>query len=261
MGEGFKKFLKNKNTVTIICVILIVVVLWVGYSYRIKSQTNPIRVPYAKQNIQPRTKITEEMIDYMEVPNSMIKDNTVTSLEELKDKYANYNTVIPEGSLFYKSTLVNQEDMPDSAFSDIPNGYTVVSLPVNNDSTYGNSIYPGNYIDLYYKGTSDNGKLILGKFIESIEVLDVRDASGQHVFENTEENRTPAYLLFAVPEELHLLLRKALYIGGADILPIPRNSEYTKNPGKTNVSSNYIKNEIIRKTEKIPDEKLPTLSN
>lgn len=261
MGEGFKKFLKNKNTVTIICVILIVVVLWVGYSYRIKSQTNPIRVPYAKQNIQPRTKITEEMIDYMEVPSSMIKDNTVTSLEELKDKYANYNTVIPEGSLFYKSTLVNQEDMPDSAFSDIPNGYTVVSLPVNNDSTYGNSIYPGNYIDLYYKGTSDNGKLILGKFIESIEVLDVRDASGQHVFENTEENRTPAYLLFAVPEELHLLLRKALYIGGADILPIPRNSEYTKNPGKTNVSSNYIKNEIIRKTEKIPDEKLPTLSN
>ena len=68
-------------------------------------------------------------------------------------------------------------------------------------------------------------------------------------------------MLFAVPEELHLLLRKALYIGGADILPIPRNSEYTKNPGKTNVSSNYIKNEIIRKTEKIPDEKLPTLSN
>lgn len=261
MGEGFKKFLKNKNTVTIICVFLIVVVLWVGYSYRIKSQTSPIRVPYAKQDIQPRTKITTEMIDYMEIPSSMIQDNTVTSLEDLKDKYANYNTVIPKGSLFYKSTLVNQEDMPDSAFSDIPDGYTVVSLPVNNDSTYGNSIYPGNYIDLYYKGTSDSGKLILGKFIESIEVLDVRDASGQHVFENTEENRTPAYLLFAVPEELHLLLRKALYIGGADILPIPRNSEYTKNPGKTNVSSNFIKNEIIRKTEKIPDEKLPTLSN
>ena len=51
------------------------------------------------------------MIDYMEVPNSMIKDNTVTSLEELKDKYANYNTVIPEGSLFYKSTLVVTPDL------------------------------------------------------------------------------------------------------------------------------------------------------
>ena len=159
-GVAFKRFIKNKNTVTIICVILIVAVIWIGYSWRIKSQTNPVRVPYATQDIQPRTRITAEMIGYMDVPASMLQDNTVRSIDQIEGKYANYNTVIPEGSLFYSSTLVNFEDMPDSAFSDIPDGYTVVSLPVNNDSTYGNSIYPGNYIDLelpiynvYYEST------------------------------------------------------------------------------------------------------------
>lgn len=258
---AMKRFFSNKNTVTIICVILIVLVIWIGYSWRIKSQTNPITVPYAKQDIQPRTKITEEMIGYMEIPASMVQNNTVTNAQQVIGKYANYNTVVPEGSVFYKTTLVDFEDMPDSAFSDIPDGYTVVSLPVDNDLTYGNSIYPGNYIDLYFKANDDSGKLMLGKLIESIEVLDVRDSNGQHVFENTAENRTPAYLLFAVPEEMHLLLRKALYISGTQIIPVPRNAEYTKNPGETLISSNYIENFILSKTVTIPDEKLPELSN
>lgn len=261
LGVAIKRFLKNKNTVTILCVILIVVVIWVGYSWRIKSQTNPVKVPYAKQDIQPRTKISAEMIGYMEVPASMVQENTVTNAADIEGKYANYNTVLPEGSLFYKSTLVNLEDMPDSAFSDIPDGYTVVSLPVDNDLTYGNSIYPGNYIDLYFKSTDENGKLLLGKFIESIEVLDVRDNAGQHVFENTAENRMPAYLLFAVPEQMHLLLRKCLYISGTQLIPVPRNAEYTKNPGKTNISSKYIESFILGKTVTIPDEKLPTLTD
>ena len=260
-GVAFKRFIKNKNTVTIICVVLIVAVIWIGYSWRIKSQTNPVRVPYATQDIQPRTRITAEMIGYMDVPASMLQDNTVRSIDQIEGKYANYNTVIPEGSLFYSSTLVNFEDMPDSAFSDIPDGYTVVSLPVNNDSTYGNSIYPGNYIDLYFKSASSDGRLLLGKLIESIEVLDVRDSAGQHVFENTAETRTPAYLLFAVPEEMHLLLRKALYISGTEIIPVPRNAEYTKNPSETVVSSKYIENFILSQTVTIPDEKLPALSN
>lgn len=260
-GVAFKRFIKNKNTITILGVILIVAIIWIGYSWRIDSQTNPVRVPYATQDIQPRTRITAEMIGYMEVPSSMVQENTVTTINQIEGKYANYNTVIPEGSMFYKSTLVDFEDMPDSAFSDIPDGYTVVSLPVNNDSTYGNSIYPGNYIDLYFKSTSDDGRLLLGKLIESIEVLDVRDASGQHVFENTAENRVPAYLLFAVPEEMHLLLRKALYITGTEVIPVPRNAEYTQNPSETVVSSNYIENFILSKTVTIPDEVLPDLSN
>lgn len=257
---ALKRFFGNKNTVTIICVILVVAILGIAYNLRIKSETNPVQVPYAKQNIQPRTKVTDDMIGYVEIPSSMVTENTVTSSSLVVGKYVNYNTVVPSGSVFYKSVLVEYKDMPDSAFSDIPDGYTVVSLPADLDSTYGNSIFPGNYIDLYMKATNDSGKVILGKLIESIEVLDVRDSSGRHVFENTEENRTPAYLLFAVPEQMHLLLRKASYLSGVQIIPIPRNSEYSKKPGKTNISSKYLQNYINSKTISVPDVALPSLS-
>lgn len=259
--ERIKRFLKNKNTVTIICVVLAIAILYVGYNWRIKQQTNPIKVPYAKVEIQPRTLITEDMVGIVEIPRSMLKNNTVRSISLVIGKYSNYNTVIPNGSVFYLSTLIDLKDMPDSAFGDIPDGYTVVSLPVDNNSTYGNSIFPGNYIDLYFKNVDETGKILLGKLIESIEVLDVKDSQGKHVFENTIEGRTPSSLLFAVPERMHLLLRKAMYIGGTTIIPVPRNKSYSLNPGETLISSTYIQDFILAKTVFIPDEKLPVIND
>ncbi len=255
-----KRFLSNKNTVTIICIILAIGILWFAYNWRINSETDPVSVPYAKNDIQPRTEITADDIGYVEIPKTMVTENTVTNSSLVVGKWTNYNTVVPSGSVFYKSVLVDYEELPDSVFSDIPTGYTVVSLPVSLDSTYGNSIYPGNYIDLYLQTKNTSGKIMLGKLIESIEVLDVRDSAGNHVFENSAEDRTPAYLLFAVPEEMHLLLRKASYVSGAEIIPVPRNKEYSENPKKTTIASEYLESYINSKTISIPDEELPSLT-
>ena len=58
------------------------------------------------------------------------------------------------------------------------------------------------YINIYFKAilpaseSEDNKDTIMfGKFLSNIEILAVKDSSGQHVFENTEEKRTPAYML------------------------------------------------------------------
>lgn len=250
---SLKRFFSNKNTVTIICVFAAVLVLYFGYNYRIKQQTKPIKVPYAKVEIQPRTQITEDMIGYLEIPGSMVSDNTIKYANEIVGKYANYNTVIPKGSVFYSSTIVTWEQMPDSAWANIPTGYTVVSLSVNTETTYGNSIFPGNYIDLYYSTYDETGKLLLGKLIKSIEVLAVKDASGNHVFENSGELKAPNSLIFAVPESMHLLLRKASYLNG-EIIPVPRNKEYSLNPEATEVSSEYLQNYILSQTVILPEQ-------
>lgn len=250
---SFKRFFSNKNTVTIFCVIGAVLVLWFGYNYRIKQETNPISVPYAKVEIQPRTQITEDMIGYVKIPKNMLTNNNVMNASDIIGKYANYNTVIPSGSLFYKSTLVTRAEMPDSAWADIPDGYTVVSLSVNTETTYGNSIFPGNYIDLYYSTYDETGKLLLGKLIESIEVLAVKDASGNHVFENSGQLKAPSSLIFAVPESMHLLLRKASYLSG-ELIPVPRNKSYSENPSATIVSSEYIRDFILSQTVILPEQ-------
>lgn len=262
-----KRFLANKNTVTILGVLLAILVLYIGYNYRVKQATTPVTVPYAKEELSSRTLITSDMIGYMEVSSSVVKNsaNLITNASELINNYVSFGTTVPANSMFYKSQILSSNEMPDSAFADIPDGYTIYSLKVDLHSTYGNSIYPDNYIDLYFKGVDDTGLVMYGKFIESIKVLAVKDSQGNHVFETTVESRTPAELLFAVPNDMYELLMKAGYITGSsiEIVPVPRNASYSANPGETNVSSDYIRTFILSKSATIPQNitTTPTQNN
>lgn len=258
---GLKRFFQNKNTVTIIGIILCLFIIYFAYNQRVSSAIKPVKVPYAKVTIQPRTEITSDMIGYMEVPTSYLKGNYISNASFIIGKYSNYNTIIPSGSLFYKDALINVSELPDSAFGNIPSGYTVFNLPVTMNSTYGNSIFPGNYINIYFKAIDDDGKILFGKLIRNIEILDVKDSSGRHVFENTDESRVPSSLIFAVPEEIHLLLRKALYLTSvsAELIPVP-NTEVLTEEDVVEVSSEHIKEFILSKTTLITEDMLPNVS-
>lgn len=261
---AIKRFLRNKNTVTILVLILCVGLIYWGYNRQIKKNTEPVNVPYALREIEPRTLITSEMIGTIKVAKKMVSSGVLRSTNQIVGKYVNYDATVPAGSMFYDSVLVDWKDMPNSLWQDIEAGSTVVSLPVDLDSTYGNSIFPGNYIDLYYVTVSNedgknSGKLIFGKFIESIKVLSVIDGDGNNVFEKTVDVSTPSNLVFAVDEEYHLLLRKASYLSGT-IVPVPRNADYSASPGDTKVSSSYIRQYILRQTLTVDDTQLDNLT-
>lgn len=247
-----KRFLGNKNAVTILGVFLSIVVLYVFYNYRVEQAVKPILVPYAKVDLSSRTLITEDMIGFREVSGNVIKssNNLITSKAALLDHYVAFGTTIPANSMFYTSQVMDKNKMPDSAFENIKDGYTVYSLAVNLHSTYGNSIYPGNRIDLYFKAINDEGVVMYGKWIESIEVMAVKDSQGNHVFETTVETRTPSELLFAVPNDMFELLRRADYItdSSIEITPVPRNKSYSANPGETQITSEEINNFINAKS-------------
>ena len=257
IGNSLKRFLGNKNTVTIIGVILGVLVLYMGYNWRVNQAVTPVSVPYARQALSSRELITEDMIGFVQVPQSLVnsQNNLVTSAQLVVGQRVAFGTTIPENSLFYREMLMSDEEMPDSAFAFIPDGYTIYALNVNLHTTFGNSIFPGNFIDLYLKAINEVGLVIYGRFIQSIEVLAVKDSQGRHVFETTAETRQPAVLLFAVPNDMYLLLEKAGYITGKgiEIRPVPRNAAYSANPGETLVSSEFLRNFILAQSLPIPD--------
>ena len=250
-----QRVLKNKNTVTIIGVIVIMALLYFWYKAQIDSKVNPISVPVARETIQPKTLITSDMVDYVDVAPVVLGDNVIQYDTEIIGKYSNYNTVIPEGSMFYNETVVSADELPDSSFVKVKEGEVVYNFPVDMDSTYGNSIFPGNKIDIYMKAEADNGQIMVGKLIENIEVLDVKDSSGQHVFENSSENRVPAYLIFGVNNEINILLRKASYMSSfaVELFPVPHGGT-VDNSGSTEVSTQYLKDFINANTVSIPEE-------
>ena len=255
LTTGLKKFMQNKNTVTVVGVILAIIVLYVAYTWRINKAVNPQVVPYAAEQINAGTQITESMIATREVPPSMISGDVLINKGDIIDKYAAADTVIPEGSLFYRRSVVEKEQLPANIILDYPKGHVLYNLSVSTESTYGNSVYPGNYIDIYLKAvnkidesnpaalTADADKIMLGKLMSNIKVLAVKDADGNPVFQNIDENRKPAMIVFAVPEEYYILLKKAEYMRTYDtsLNIVPTNESLKDAPADLEISSDQLK--------------------
>ena len=68
----FSKFLTNKTTVTILGVILGLGVLVGFYTYRVKNQVNPVKVPVAKREILATEEITKDDIEYIRVSSKFL---------------------------------------------------------------------------------------------------------------------------------------------------------------------------------------------
>lgn len=250
----FKSLFQKKGVVSIICAVICVILVYFAYNYRVNQKLKAVSVPYATKELTARTEITEKDIGSIKVASAMLTDNVIRNTKDVVGKFVNYNTVIPKGSLFYTTSVVEWKDMPDSAWSDISTGSTVVSLPVSGLVMFSNSIYPGAVIDLYYQ-TYDE-KLVYGKLIENIKVIAVKDENGKHIFNKTATQAGASAIIFSVNEDLNLLLRKAMYLNGT-IVPVLRNSNYTNNQdGKTLVSSQYIRELIEEQTVLLEDDEI-----
>jgi len=248
----FKRFLGNKNTVTILAVLAGIIVLWYFYNYRVNQAITTISIPYAIEKIDTGKKIESDNIEYKDITSSTTRDSDIiTDISQLEGKYICVGTSIPANGFFYQSQVCDKAELPNSVFDNIPDDYKVYALSVNSEMTYANSIYPGDYIDLYVETINEDDKVLFGALIESIEVLAVRDSSGKDVFWDSEAGDT-AFLLFAVPNDYHKLLNVAKDSNVA-IIPVPRSASYTQNPGETQISSDTLYYYIMSKSASIED--------
>lgn len=258
---SLKRFLKNKNTVTIIGILIVLGILYFTYTSTVNNAVTPISVPVAATDIQPRTLITDDMVTTVNVPAVAIKENVIRVKNNIVGKYSNYNTLIPAGSMFFTSTIIKEEELPNYAVIKVEEGEIPYYFPVNMTTTYGNSIMPNSYIDIYMKAENEAGVVMVGKLIENIKVLAVKDSSGKNVFENTSESRTPASLIFGVEPKINILLKKAEYIDqfSVELFPVPHGGTIEKQEGEVSVTSatlqtfieaHTVPNDDIKEAEK-----------
>ena len=256
LSKTIKKVLGNKNTVTIIGVLLCIIVLYVGYNMRINQKTKLVKVYYATETIQPKTQITEDMIGTTELPEAFLTGEYYKNYSDIEGKYSNYNSIIPAGSLFYTAQVVKKDELPDSVLYDIEKENTISYLRTDVERSYGNIIMPTNYVDVYVKMTNSDGKIVYGKYMENLKVLSVKTSDGQDVFDNTEEVRTPSYIYFAMPEAEYLTFTMLKYLqeekeeAFIEIVLVPSGTEYEDTPS-VKVSGKYITDYIMNNIEKL----------
>lgn len=274
-GASLKRFFSNKNTVTIIGVLVGIAVLYFGYTWRINQQVEQVTVLVAKQNIQPRTKITSDMVESVSIARVMYDKmmgnygggvSVLRGTAELSSftdgAYANVNSLIPAGTpLIRNVNVVERSKIPSSVLLKIDKGQVPYAFSINYSDTYGNAIMDGMYVNIYMKATDDSGKTMIGKLLQDVKILAVLDSSGRDVFENTEENRTPATFIFSVDEDLHLLLRKANYLSSnsVELIPVPVTESVSDEDykGSIEITSSYLREFIESRTIDVPLDELP----
>ena len=229
---GLKKFVTNKNVVTILLVLVILVVLYIGYSTSIKSQTQPVNIPVAAHTIYETTEITNEDVTYKQVANSMLSDNVIRNSSAVIGKYTTVGATVPEGSPFYSDVVVDADNVPGNWIEqlDYEKGELGYYMSVDTVSTLGNSVLPNTYIDIYMKATDETGTIMFGKLMKNVKVLVTHDGSGKNAFANG-GNGSPSKIGFAVSQDMYILLHKAEYLN-LDLIIAPR--------GKTVPSQDYL---------------------
>ena len=67
-----------------------------------------------------------------------------------------------------------------------------------------------------------------------------------NVFANLDEKTVPAQIIFAIPEEYHILLRKASFLRAyeSEIIPVPTAESLADEPGDVTLSSEDLRNFI-----------------
>lgn len=230
---GFKKFITNKNVVTVLGVVVVLIILFVGYTSSIKKETNPLQIPVANKKIGPQTQITSEDVAYVEVASRMVGEGVIRSSSQIVGKYTNVNVTVPKGSVFYTDWVTEAENVPGNWIEqlDYEAGELGYYMSVNIENTLGNSVLPNTYIDIYMKANDENGTTMFGKLMKNIEVLVVHDGNGKNIFRDSTNVGTPSKIGFAVSQDLYILLKKAEYLN-IDLVLVPR--------GKTVPTEDYI---------------------
>lgn len=239
--EKIKRLLLNRNTVTILGVLAGVVVLWFFYSSTLDKAVKPQRVPVAAKDITAGTIITKDDIEYIEINGDALKKaKVVTNSSQLINYYVANNTSITKGAMFYKEQVVSKEELIERDLELIPENYKIYWLQVDINSTYANSIYPGDKIDLWLQTKSPNGdKYVYEQFISNIEVLSVKDSKGQNVFD-VSSGRTSSVLAFAVPEKTFVYLSKIEYLSGMKLYPVPINKKNADKDAETEITNDDL---------------------
>ena len=257
-----KKKVMSRELVTILGVLAIAGILYFVYNYQLNKSLEIIsRVPIAKEKIKAGTRITDEMVDYIEVPASTLNTvNAIINAQEIIGKYVNYDTIIPANSFFYDEALSSTDMSPNSIFKDLLEQDAAIMIEVDLEKTYGNSIMPGDVVDIYADAINVNNKgvteYITGPLVTGAKVLAVLSSSGENVFADHENKLYPSYFVFTLDSDIINLIRKAQKLSNSqysmNLYPVVNGKSYKGN-SSTKVNESQIVDLINNATVDIKD--------
>lgn len=197
---------KSKPVVLGFSVLVLVLLNYFIFKIAVNREVNLTKIPVVKENIEPRKKISEEDIDYLEVPSIFINDSFYTNKEDIINKYTDIRSILPKSSVFYKQLLISEEDLPDYPAILLKENQVAYSMTTDLVKLSGNSIVVGQKVDLYSTYHERKNKPIVDLLVKSVRVIGVKDKKGLDI-SDPESLKIPHIVLLAIDKQLLPIVR------------------------------------------------------
>lgn len=205
--------MKNKKTI-ISCTGLILLAISNVFLFKtaLEKSIDLVEVYVASSNIAPRIQITEEMIETISIPSAYLNFNTILNKEEIIGKWTEIQGMIPQGSLFYKTMLYDEEELPDMPSLLLKEDQVVYSMTTDLVSCAGNSLIPNQKVDIYCTIELQRNKPIVDLLIKNVRILSLKDRNGIDM-DNEKSQSVPYVITVALDKDQISILSSAAKVG------------------------------------------------
>lgn len=207
--------MKNKKLIAGLSIVLIILVNICLFKVILDKTIDLVEVPISKEEIKPRTQITSNMIEFIEVPSIYVSDDVLILKEDILDKYTEIEGIIPKGSLFYKTMLYEEAELPDYPALKLKENQNVFTLSTDLLKSSGNSFVSNQSVDLHVTIEKKKENPVTDLLLSSVRVLNVIDRKGNDMKDS--ESNIPYLINLAVDNEYIGLLKMASEVGVIDL--------------------------------------------
>ena len=193
-----KKQIVGKVLLCIVTVVLILCSNYILFELSLRNKIDLRTVFVAKEEIPPRSKITEDMLLEMKIPGGYVVNHTYEKKKDIVGKYTDIQGKIPAGSPFYIGMLVKESHMPDGGTAQLKNGQ--VSYVIQADATQLSGMVAGMRVDVYGSTQGQDGTTVQGCLLEHARIVSIKDHQGLSI-ENEKSNGIPSFIEIAIQKE------------------------------------------------------------
>lgn len=183
-----------KQIISIILVLLLITFLVsICFNLKVNTSMNLTSSYIAKKDILPRTCISEEDLEEISVPSSLLTQQVVSKKKDIIGKYTDIQGKIPAGSFFYTSMLYDPEDLPDYPSTLLKQDQSIFQIQL--ESSQLSFLSDNQRVDLYATLHTDHP--VTDIIIEHTRILAIQDHTGKNI--NTPDSTgIPFSILLAI---------------------------------------------------------------
>ncbi len=187
------------------------------FDVAVKNSVDYIEIPVASVLITPRTQISDSHIRMERVPSALVSDNVYSNTEDILDLWVKYSVTLAPGSFFYHEYVEVAENVGDHPQLMLEHGQGVASLAVDLLTSAGNTLYPGQFVDIVFTSKDKRKPIISDVIFRSVRVLAVKDRNGLDM-SDPKSQKIPAVALLALNQQDIPLFLHAQIFGDIDLI-------------------------------------------